>query len=435
MALGCNGPAASIRAPAAGASYHRGVTNVAGSVERATPPPIAPDRLRAALRDAYPDAAQAGVRVVRAPGRVNLIGEHTDYNEGLVLPAAIDLEIRLAVAPTTDRRVEVTLLDGGERRGFDLDAIPERSGNWIDYVAGTAWSLAKEGLRLSGFRGVLGSNLPVSAGLSSSAALELASAWSLLDPPDLAAHGIDGMRLARLCQRAENEFVGVRSGLMDQFASSLGTAGAAMLLDCRSLEYRAVALPLERHQIVVLDSGSPRRLAKSEYNARRAQCEAAVAAIARHDPSVKALRDVTMERLQQALRDGEIDAETARRCEHVIRENERVREAVKAFERGDLDSIGRLFAESHASLRDLFEVSSRELDALVDIATSVPGVVAARMTGAGFGGCTVNLVERRAIPALREAIEREYPRRTGMTPRVLPVEPCDGAGILTEAAA
>jgi galactokinase len=414
------------------------VTNVAGSVntERAASPPIPADRLRAALHRSYPDAATGddSVRLVRAPGRVNLIGEHTDYNEGLVLPAAIDLEIRLAVVPTDDRHVEVALLDGAERLGFDLDNIPTRTGTWIDYVAGTAWSLAKEGLRLSGFRAVLGSNLPVSAGLSSSAALELASAWSLLDPPDLAAHGIDGMRLARLCQRAENEYVGVRSGLMDQFASSLGQAGAAMMLDCRSLEYRAVPLPLERHQLVVLDSGSPRRLAKSEYNARRAQCEAAVAAIARRDPTVKALRDVSLERLQQALRDGDIDVETARRCEHVIRENQRVIDTIAAFERGDLERVARLFAESHASLRDLFEVSSPELDALVEIATSVPGVVAARMTGAGFGGCTVNLVERRAIPALREAILRDYPRRTGLTPRVLPVEPCDGAGILRETA-
>jgi galactokinase len=398
----------------------------------ADPRVLAPDRLRSALGDEYPEAISqlSATRVVRAPGRVNLIGEHTDYNEGLVLPAAIDLEIRLAVLPTDDRRIEVTLLDGGERRGFALEPLPPRSGNWIDYVAGTAWSLVKEGLSVRGFRAVLASSLPVSAGLSSSAALELASAWSLLDPPDLAAQRTTGMRLAQLCQRAENDYVGVRCGLMDQFASSLGQAGAAMLLDCRSLEYRAVPLALEGHALVVCDSGSPRRLGASEYNARRAQCEAAVAAIARHDPTVRSLRDVTLERLRQALGDGDIDPETARRCEHVIRENGRVAECVAAFERGDLETVGRLFAESHASLRDLFEVSSPELDALVDIARSVPGVAAARMTGAGFGGCTVNIVERRAVPALTAAMESEYPRRTGLTPRVLPVEPCDGAGIV-----
>jgi galactokinase len=408
------------------------VTHVAGNTEVADAAAIAPVRLRAALAAADPAAAAdpTAVRVVRAPGRVNLIGEHTDYNEGLVLPAAIDLEIRLAVFPTDDRRVEVTLVASGERRGFELDDLPPPSGSWIDYVVGVAWSLGEAGFKVRGFRGVLGSSLPVSAGLSSSAALELAATWALLDPPDPAAHGADRMRLAQLAQRAENEFVGVRSGLLDQFASSLGRAGAAMLLDCRSLDYRAVALPLGRHALVVCDSGSPRRLATSEYNARRAQCERAVAAIARRDPSVRALRDVDLETLHRAQSSGDIDAETARRCEHVIRENGRVEAAVAAFEGGDFESVGRLFAESHASLRDLYNVSSAELDALVEIATSVPGVVAARLTGAGFGGCTVNVVERDAVDALRTAVEREYPRRTGLRPRVFPVEPADGAGVL-----
>jgi galactokinase len=217
---------------------------------------------------------------------------------------------------------------------------------------------------------------------------------------------------------------------MDQFASSLGRAGAAMLLDCRSLEYRPVSLPLARHALVVCDTGSPRRLGTSEYNARRAQCERAVAVIARRDPAVRALRDVDLETLHRAAASGELDAETAHRCEHVVRENGRVEAAVEAFERGDLDAVGRLFAESHKSLRDLFEVSSPELDAMVDIAISVPGVVAARMTGAGFGGCTVNLVDRDAVPQLREAVAREYPRRTGLQPRVFAVEPADGAGVL-----
>jgi galactokinase len=414
-------------------SYHRFVSHVAGNAELAAADAVAPGRLRAALAEAEPAAAAnpAGVRLVRAPGRVNLIGEHTDYNEGLVLPAAIDLEIRLAILPTDDRRVEITLLASGERRGFDLDALAKPSGTWIDYVAGVAWSLADAGITLRGFRGVLASTLPVSAGLSSSAALELASTWALLDPPDLAAHATTGMRVAQLAQRAENDYVGVRCGLMDQFASSLGRAGAAMLLDCRSLEYRPVPLPLARQLLVVCDTGSPRRLGTSEYNARRAQCERAVAVIARRDPAVRALRDVDLETLRRAAASGELDEETARRCEHVVRENGRVEAAVGAFERGDLDTVGELFAESHESLRDLFEVSSPELDAMVDIATSVPGVVAARMTGAGFGGCTINLVDRDAVPRLREAVEREYRRRTGLQPRVLAVEPADGAGIIT----
>jgi galactokinase len=384
--------------------------------------------LRAALKEREPEAARASlaIRIVRAPGRVNLIGEHTDYNQGYVLPVAIDLEIRIALVPTDDRRVELTLLDGGERAGFDLDEIPPKSGTWIDYVAGTAWSLADDGLRLRGFRGVIGSNLPMASGLSSSAALELASAWALLDPPDPTVQGIDRMTLARLAQRGENEYVGVQSGLMDQFASSLGRARAAMLLDCRSLEHRAVGLPLARHRLVVCDSGSPRRLDRSDYNVRRAECDEAVAAISARDPSVRSLRDVDLDKLIAAR--FALSERIFRRAEHVVRENERVLATVEALESGNLEEVGRLFAQSHASLRNLFEVSSPELDALVEIATSVPGVEAARMTGAGFGGCTVNLVAREAVDRLREAVEREYPARTGRRARVLAVEPADGAG-------
>jgi galactokinase len=390
---------------------------------------IEPDALRRALASRVPDAASSpDVRIVRAPGRANLIGEHTDYNQGLVLPAAIDLEIRMAVLPTDDRRVEVTLLATGERTEFSLDDLPPDHDEWPAYVAGVAWSLTAAGIPIRGFRAVLASTLPVSAGLSSSAALELASAWALLDPPSLEAVGIDGMKLAQLAQRAENEYVGVRSGLMDQFASSLGRRGAAMLLDCRSLEYRPVRLPLEEHVIVVIDSASPRRLESSEYNARRAQCEEAVAVIAESDPDVKSLRDVDLHKLAGVA--GRLDEVTVRRCEHVIRENERVVGAVKAFESGDFASIGKLFAASHASLRDLYEVSSPELDALVEIATSVPGVVGARMTGAGFGGCTVNVVARDAVDSLRAAVARDYPARTGLEARVFVVEPVDGAGVM-----
>jgi galactokinase len=384
------------------------------------------ERLRATDQAAAddPDA----IRIARGPGRVNLIGEHTDYNEGFVLPAAIDLEIRLAFVPTDDRRVEITLAESGERQGFDLDAIPPAAGRWIDYVAGTAWSLQDAGLRLHGLRGVLGSTLPRSSGLSSSAALELTSAWALLDPPDLAAHGIDTMRLALLCQRAENVHIGVLCGIMDQFASASGEAGRALLLDCRSLEHRAVALPSDEHVLVVCDTNVPRRLEASEYNVRRAQCEAAAAAIGAQEPSVRSLRDVDpvmlarhADRLEPALR---------RRARHIVHENDRVLRTVAALEAGDVATVGAMFAASHASLRDDFEVSSPELDAMVEIAAGTPGVVAARMTGAGFGGCTVNLVRRDAVDAVRAAVERDYPARTGRTPRVHVVEAAAGAGLL-----
>jgi len=386
-----------------------------------------PVRLRGALAAIEPAARESPDRVLlaRAPGRVNLIGEHTDYNEGYVLPVAIGLEIRIAFTPTADRRVEITLEATGERKGFALDSIGPRTGTWIDYVAGTARSLAEAGIPTRGFHGILASTLPTSSGLSSSAALELVAARSLLADQ---ADGADRMRLARLAQRAENEYVGVNCGLMDQFASSVGNAHGALLLDCRSLDYRPVALSLDRYALVVCDSASPRRLESSQYNERRAQCERAVALLAGRGAPVRALRDVDPAML--ASLGDVLDPVSLRRCEHVVREDERVLTTVAALDGGDMATVGREFAASHASLRDLYEVSSPELDALVEIAGSVPGVRAARMTGAGFGGCTINIVERRAVGALREAVANEYERRTGLTPRVHLVEPAAGAGLI-----
>ena len=386
---------------------------------------LEPGALLDTLRAMEPAAmARSTGRVVRAPGRVNLIGEHTDYNDGLVLPAAIDLEIRIAYVPTDDRRVELTRIETGERESFDLDAPRPRAGTWLDYVVGTAWALAEVGLPLTGLRGVIASTLPPNAGLSSSAAIELACAWAMLDD---AAPEIDPFHLAELCQRAENGFVGVQSGLMDQFASSCGAAGFAVLLDCRSHEWRAIELP-PGIELVVCHTGSPRRLERSEYNLRRDQCEAAVTALAALDPGVRSLRDVTPELLETA-RD-RIDPVAFRRAQHVVTENARVEATVAALGAGDLAAVGRLFAESHASLRDRFEVSSPELDAMVEIASAVPGVIAARMTGAGFGGCTVNLVRPDAVGPLRAAVETQYVARTGLTPLVLPVHAADGAGRL-----
>jgi galactokinase len=336
---------------------------------------------------------------------------------------AIDLGIAIALVPTDDRRVELALAATGEAAGFDLDAIgPARGGAWIDYVAGTAWALAEAGVTTRGFRGVLASDLPAGSGLSSSAALELVSALALAggEPPPL-----DRMTLARTAQRAENAYVGVNCGLMDQFASAFGEAGHALLLDCRSLEHRAIPMADPDLVLVACHSGSPRRLETSAYNERRAQCEAAVAAIARTEPGVTALRDVTPAMLE-AARPG-LDPLVAARAEHIVHENVRVLEAVAAFEAGDVETMGRLFYASHASMRDLFGISSPELDALVDIASGIDGVIGARLTGAGFGGCTINLVRRGAVPALRDAVERAYPARTGLTPRVFEVAASPGA--------
>jgi galactokinase len=388
---------------------------------------IDPDRLRQRLRAIDPDAAAApadSILVVRAPGRINLIGEHTDYNDGFVMPAAIGLEIRIAVLPAEDRRVAITLDDSGEREGFDLDAIGPATGTWIDYVAGTAWALTAAGRPTSGFRGILASNLPRGAGLSSSAALEMAAALALLRPD--AAGPPEARALAG--RQSENGYVGVQSGVMDQFASAAGVADHAILLDCRSLEWRPVPLPLREFALVVCHSGSSRRLDTSAYNERRAECDRAVAAIARLYPAVKSLRDVDPAMLEAS--EDLMDAVAARRARHVVEEDIRVLETERALAAGDLAEVGRLFAASHASLRDLFDVSSPELDALVDIATSTEGVAAARLTGAGFGGSTINLVQRDRVGAFRAIVERDYPARTGLRPRVLEVDAVDGASFI-----
>ena len=318
------------------------------------------------------DGDPAEVRVVHAPGRVNLIGEHTDYNEGFVLPAAIDLGITIGFVPTDDRRVRLALDDGSVGE-LDLTDLGERRGEWIDYIAGTAWAMTEAGLPVHGFRGRLVSDLPPGAGLSSSAALELAAAWALsaAEAPTAVP-----LAIARIAQRAENAYVGVQSGLMDQFASASGVAGHALLLDCRSLEHRAVALPAGI-ALVICHSGMPRGLAGSAYNDRRAECDRAVDGLRALDPTLRSLRDA--------------------------------------------------FAASHASLRDDYEVSSEALDALVELASGVPGVIGARLTGAGFGGCTVNLVHEDAVERLRSAILAEYPGRTGRTPMVMEVRAADGA--------
>lgn len=381
------------------------------------------------LAAAYPqlESKTKHAVVVRAPGRVNLIGEHTDYNDGFVLPAAIDLETRIALIPTTDRRVEIELAATSERATIELDDIGSPRGEWIDYVAGVARALVEAGHGVGGFRGVLDSTLPISAGLSSSAALELAAAWALLASGGGADEHPDRLTLARLCQRAENEYVGVKSGLMDQFAASCGRQGHALLLDCRSLEYRAVPIP-DEIAIVVVDTGVRRRLAASEYNERRAECERGVAILAARGEQVESLRDATVEMLERARPD--LGDETYRRCRHVIEENVRTIAAVAALELGDRAALGELFAASHSSLRDLYEVSSPALDVAVEIATATPGVIASRMTGAGFGGCTVNLVERGAVAAFEQAITREYAPRTGFTPRVYRVTAAEGAGMV-----
>jgi galactokinase len=361
------------------------------------------------------------VRVVRAPGRVNLIGEHTDYNDGLVLPAAIDAGISIALVPTADRLVRLRRADTAEEVAIDLDAPGERDGSWRDYVAGTAWALLEAGARVGGFRGLLASDLPMGAGLSSSAALELATALALgggSPPID------DPMLLAETARRAENEFVGVPCGLMDQFAVTCGRAGHALLLDCRSLEHEAIPLPASV-ALLICDSGVARRLATSAYEARRDECRRAVTLLVAAGVVAASLRDVDISTLEDHR--AALDSVAFRRARHVVTENARVRATVSALRIGDLDSLGKLFGASHASLRDDFEVSTADLDRLVEVAVAAPGAIGARLTGAGLGGAVLALVAVESADAAIEHIRAAYRTPSGSPTSVRRVHAADGA--------
>jgi UDPglucose--hexose-1-phosphate uridylyltransferase len=370
--------------------------------------------------------AGGGIVTAIAPGRVNLIGEHTDYNEGFVLPMAIDAWIEMAARPRADREVRVHSLDYSETAAFSLgEALrPDPQHAWSNYVRGVLWALQKSGIVLRGMDLAFRGTLPQGAGLSSSAALEVATA--------LAARALSGFtlelpRLARLCQEAENDFVGVQCGIMDQFVSLAASAGHALFLDCRSLGYEQIPLALGDHLLAIVHSGVAHALAGSEYNLRRRQCAGGVAALQALFPGIRALRDASLEQLE-ACRSG-CDPVVHRRCRHVIGENRRVLESVSALRAGNLSRFGELMDASHASLRDDYEVSCPEVDLLVDLARRSPGVLGARITGGGFGGCTVNLIARDAVDALRGEVLGEYRRRTGLAPRLFLSSAAGGARV------
>jgi galactokinase len=348
-------------------------------------------RMRAGLQEAFQARFGQRPRIFRAPGRVNLIGEHTDYNDGFVMPAAIQFATWAAVAPRTDRHLVVHSENYGETCEFDLDEPePWRRGHWSDYVLGVAVILQRSGIKVAGANLLIRSEVPIGAGLSSSAALEVAVAMALAPEP------IEPVRVAKLCRRAEHEFAGVECGIMDQFVACHAKAGTALLLDCRSLEYSFAPLP-GGVKMAIANSMVRHALAASEYNRRRAECAEAAAYFG------KSLRDVTIEELNHKK------VPHFRRARHVITENVRVPEAREALSRGDVHAFGRLMYQSHKSLREDYEVSCAELDTLVDIAREVPGVYGSRMTGGGFGGCTISLVAEDRVEAFRAAIAAGYP--------------------------
>ncbi|HKM16935.1 MAG: galactokinase [Firmicutes bacterium] len=361
--------------------------------------------------------------VARAPGRVNLIGEHTDYNDGFVLPMAIDAQIMLAGSLRTDQEVHLYSLDFQSGVQFSLqDLKRSTTASWSNYIRGVC-AMFLEFTALKGMNIVLTGNVPQGAGLSSSAALEVGTALLIRN-----LHGLDtdAVALVKLAQRAENEFVGVNCGIMDQFISMLGKKGHVLFLDCRSLEYELVPVPFAANNaaIVVIDSAVKRGLVSSEYNLRRSQCEAAVEQLKQDLPHVRALRDVNTANLDLVEK---LPSDLRKRARHVITENQRVLDAAKHLAAGNLQEFGQLMNQSHASLRDDYEVSCGELDLLVELAQSVPGTYGSRMTGAGFGGCTVTLISNEYIDQLKDVVSEHYPRQTGLQPRIFVFNASEGA--------
>lgn len=359
---------------------------------------------------------------VGAPGRVNLLGEHTDYNDGFVLPMAIQQEVNIVAAPRDDGRVRIYSLNFEQDAELHIDRLSESTGpRWSEYLRGVLVVLQDAGFAPRGMDLVLYGDVPAGAGLSSSAALEIAT---LLASSAVSGFEVEPTLAARLAQKAENEVVGVNCGIMDQFASRLGRKDAALLLDCRSLDYELVPLKDPAVRIVIVNSNVRRGLVDSAYNERRRECEEGARLL-----GVPALRDLTSREFAQQ-RD-RLPDNVRKRSQHVIEENERVLSAVEMLKKGDLVGFGEAMWASHASLRDLFEVSCPELDALVEIAREVDGVLGSRMTGAGFGGCTVSLVREEAIERLERAVRTEYPKRTGLEPDIWVLTPED-AGAFVE---
>src|SRR5712692_6915513 len=342
-------------------------------------------------------------RGFRAPGRVNLIVEPPDYNDGFVMPAAIDFSTWVTISPRDDRVVSVYSENFHEHVNFDLDDPALRpSRHWSDYVKGVAVTLERSGYRMGGAQLHIRGDVPLGSGLSSSAAIEVATGFALLENSGFA---IDRAELAQLCQRAENEFVGMRCGIMDQFISCHGQKGKALLLDCRSRDH--MLLPLsDEARLVICNTMVKHELASGEYNKRRAECEVGVGHLAERLPGVRALRDVTTADLESHGRD--LPELIYRRCRHVITENARVIKAAAALGRNDLSDFGRLMDESHRSLRDDYEVSCEELNLMVALAGALPGVYGARMTGGGFGGCSVNLVASESVGEFKRRVADEY---------------------------
>lgn len=355
--------------------------------------------------------------IVRAPGRVNLIGEHTDYNDGFVLPMAIDRSMWMALSPRVDSLVRVHSLDLNADSAFELNSFARGEG-WAEYIKGVAFELQQAGHVLHGFDAVMTGDVPRGAGLSSSAALELAAARAFAVASNLEWNAT---QMALLAQKAENDWVGVKCGIMDQMASSASREGFALFLDCRSLEIQHAPLP-ESASIVILDTSTRRGLVDSAYNERRSQCESAARWF-----GVKALRDISIKEFERKSKNNKIDKIILKRARHIVTENARVLEAVQVMKSGNIKRLGELFTSSHASLRDDFEVTNEALNIMVECAVKQQSCFGARMTGAGFGGCAVALVEKNMVHEFVDGVSAAYKQKSGLEASVYVCKPSEGA--------
>jgi galactokinase len=359
----------------------------------------------------------------RAPGRVDLMGSHTDYNLGYVMTMTIDRDTWLVARPRPDRQVHLFSLNAGSGAAFDLDDL-RRQEHWTDYVAGVAWALQDAGHPLVGFDGLVHSTVPFGSGLSSSAALEMASAVVL---QALAGFSLDPVEMALLGQKAENQFVGMNCGILDQYSSAKGQAGSTLLLDCRDLSSQVVPIA-DGLSVVICDTRAERNLVGTEYGDRRAQCEAGVHILQASYPGLQALRDVTLEMLEAHA--AELPPVSLKRCRFIIEENQRVLSLAEALPAGDRQQLGRLFRQSYLGARDLYEIGAPAMAAMLQAMSSGPGVVGARQAGAGFGGCLVALVEAGAVASFARHVEQAYQASTGLAPVIYPVTAAAGAGLL-----
>ena len=381
--------------------------------------------LRSRFRDLFGTSSE--IHLAEAPGRVNLIGEHTDYNDGWVLPMAIDRHVWAAFAPRQDRVLRAHSPIFVETRQVQLDDVESVRGSiWGADIAGVAWAIMEAGHAVGGIDLIVDGDLPPGSGLSSSAALELVTARALCHVSDIPW---DPIEMARLGQRAENEFVGVNCGVMDQITSAAAQPGCALLLDCRSLELEPVPFP-DAAKVVVMDTGAPRTLAASAYNDRRRSCDRAIELLRSLDPSIQALRDVGRDELWRVRT--QMDDETWARACHVVDENQRPAALAGAFQVADLELAGRLMNDSHASLRDLYEVSGHALDLITDLARQHPACFGARLTGAGFGGSAIALVEADQAAAFAEVVHSDYVAQLDLPSRFFVCEPVGGARLLEE---